>query len=187
MPSSSTVFSTASLQNSAIGDIARQENAAAPFLLDRALGLLGVLVLVEIGDRDVGALAREQHRDRAADAGIAAGDQRHLVEKLFRALVVRGVVHRLELELGLLARLAQMLVGERRRGIDARAGLHRAAAVFLLAFLLIRAVDLALNGTLYSPRPESHLAPWMGAIFWMMLLRDEGDADFCFFPDGFSV
>ena len=40
-----------------------------PSVLDRALGLLGVLVLVEIGDRDVGALARKQHGDRPADAG----------------------------------------------------------------------------------------------------------------------
>ena len=65
---------TASSQNSAIGDVAGDQDAAAPFLLDRALGFLGVLVLVEIDDRDIGAFAREQHRHRAADAGIAAGD-----------------------------------------------------------------------------------------------------------------
>ena len=84
-----------------VGDIAGEENATAAFLLDSLLGLLGVLVLVEISERDVGALAREEHRDRPPDAGIAAGDERHLVEKLLRALVVRGVVHRLEFELGL--------------------------------------------------------------------------------------
>ena len=155
-----------------VGDIAGEENAAAAFLLDSLLGLLGVLVLVEIGERDVGALAREEHRDRAADAGIAAGDQRHLVEKLLRALVVRGVVHRLEFELGLEARLAQMLVGERRVGIDARSGLHRAAAVFLRAFLLIGAVDLALNGALVfgsalSPlfRRTARMIFWRGLIW----------------------
>ena len=131
-----------------VGDVAGEQDAAAAFLLDGLLGLLRVLVLVEIGERDVGAFACEEHRDRPADAGIAAGDERHLVEKLLRALVVRGVVHRLELELGLEARLAQMLVRERRDGIDARSGLHRAAAAFLRAFLLIGAVDLALNGAL---------------------------------------
>ena len=116
LPNSLTVFATASLQKSASATSPGIENAAAAFLLDGLLGLLGVLVLVEISDGDVGAFAREQNGDRPADAGIAAGDQRHLVLKLLRALVVRGVVHRLEFELGLDARLAQMLVGERRAG-----------------------------------------------------------------------
>ena len=106
LPNSSTVFSTASLQNSGSATSPGQQDAAAAFLLDRALGLLGVLVLVEIGQRDVGALAGEQHRHRPADAGVAAGDQRNLVEQLLRAFVVRRVVHRLELEIGLKSRLA---------------------------------------------------------------------------------
>ena len=46
------------------------------------LVVFGVLVLVEIGDGDVGAFAREQHRDGAADAGIGAGDQGHLARSL---------------------------------------------------------------------------------------------------------
>ena len=65
LPKASTVLATAALAEFRIGDVAGQQDAAAPFLLDRALGLLGVLVLVEIGDRDVGAFAREQHRDRS--------------------------------------------------------------------------------------------------------------------------
>ena len=102
-----------------IGDIARQQNAAAAFLLDGPLGLLGVLVLVEIGDRDVGALARKEHGHRAADAGVAAGDQRDLVEQFLRALVVRRVVHRLELEVGLLPGFAD--AGRETAGRDRRA------------------------------------------------------------------
>ncbi len=38
-----------------------------------SVGLLGR----QIGERDVGAFPREQQRDRAPDAGIAAGDQCH--------------------------------------------------------------------------------------------------------------
>ena len=51
-----------------IGDIARDHDAAAALLLDRAFGFLGVLMLVEIGDRDIGAFARIEHRYRTADA-----------------------------------------------------------------------------------------------------------------------
>jgi hypothetical protein len=55
--------------------VAGNQHALAAFLLDPALGLLGVLVRAEVDDRDVGAFAREQHRHRAADAGVAAGDR----------------------------------------------------------------------------------------------------------------
>jgi hypothetical protein len=58
-------------------------------------------VLVEIGDRHVGALAGIEHRHGAADAGIAAGNQRNLVEEFLGAFVVRRVIHRLELQRGL--------------------------------------------------------------------------------------
>ena len=41
---------------------------------------------LETDDRDVSSFTREQHRHGAPDAGIAAGDQRDLVEQLVRAL-----------------------------------------------------------------------------------------------------
>jgi hypothetical protein len=47
-----------------------------------AAGLLGVRIFGQVCDHDVGALAREQHRHGAADAGIGAGDQGHLVLQL---------------------------------------------------------------------------------------------------------
>ena len=46
------------------------------------LRLLGVLVLVEVDDRDVGALLGEDDRDGAADAAVAAGDERDLAAQL---------------------------------------------------------------------------------------------------------
>ena len=73
-----------------------------PSRFDGALGLLGVLVLVEIDDRDIGAFARKEHGDGAADAGVAAGDQRHHVLELVRALVAGRLEHR---------RLIQILLG----------------------------------------------------------------------------
>ena len=51
-------------------------------LVDPGCGVGGILLLLgEVRDRDVGALAREGDRDRPPDAGVAAGDQRpHPVE-----------------------------------------------------------------------------------------------------------
>ena len=66
----------------AVGDVARDRDAAAAFVLDRALRLGGVLMLGQVGDGHVGALAGEQHRHGAADAGIGAGDQCHLAIEL---------------------------------------------------------------------------------------------------------
>ena len=56
--------------------------ALRPGLLDPAGGLFGVLVLVQIGDQHVGALAREGDRDRPADPLIGAGDDRCLALQL---------------------------------------------------------------------------------------------------------
>ena len=131
-----------------IGHVAREQDAAAAFLLHGALGFLGVVVLVEIGDRHVGALARVQHGHRAADTGIAAGDQRDLVLELLGALVMRRVVHRRELEFRFVSGLLEMLLRQRRCGIDPRARLHRLRLCLTLALLLVSAVDLALDGTL---------------------------------------
>ena len=46
----------------------RIENACAARLLDQPLGLARLLVLAEIGDEQIGALAGEGQRHRAPDA-----------------------------------------------------------------------------------------------------------------------
>ena len=78
-----------------VGEVAADEHRPAAGLLDVARGLLGVVVLVEVGDDDVGALAGEGDRDRAADAAVGAGDDRRLAFEppgpLVRALAVVGL------------------------------------------------------------------------------------------------
>ena len=61
-----------------------------------------------------------------------------------------GVVHRLQLEIGLKSRLAQMLVWKRWDGIDARTSLHRTR--FVLIATLLGLVYLALNAALFLRR-----------------------------------
>ena len=69
------------------------QDAAAAFCLDGRLRRLGILIFGEIGDGDVRALSREQHGDRPADAGIAAGDQRNLAVELLRAQIEGRIIH----------------------------------------------------------------------------------------------
>lgn len=45
---------------------------------DQPRGVLGVGVLAQVGERDVGALLGEGHTDRAPDSRVAAGDERDL-------------------------------------------------------------------------------------------------------------
>ena len=61
-----------------------------------------VVMLAQIEDGDVGALAREQGGDRAADAAVGAGDQRDLALEPARARIERLPVG-LRLELALVA------------------------------------------------------------------------------------
>src|SRR5438270_4731788 len=56
-------------------DVARENHRPSPRSLDQALCLAGVIVLVQIGDGNVGDLSREGKGDGAADARVAAGDQ----------------------------------------------------------------------------------------------------------------
>jgi hypothetical protein len=81
-------------------------------------------VFRQVHDRDVGAFAREQHRHRAADAGIAAGhDRRHVLE-LAAADVVRREEAWCEIEFVFVAGLVEVLLRE-LGGLLALAGLHR--------------------------------------------------------------
>ena len=54
-------------------------------LAERTLGAMGVVVFVQIGDQHIGALARICNRHRAADAAVAAGDQRRVPLELVRS------------------------------------------------------------------------------------------------------
>ena len=59
-----------------VPEVARERSAVRP-ASRISRGVIGVLLLLrQVGDRDVGALAREGDRDRTADAGVAAGDER---------------------------------------------------------------------------------------------------------------
>jgi hypothetical protein len=61
-----------------LAKVAGYRDRAAALGLDDAPGLGGVVMLAQIGNGDVGALAREQGGDRAADAAVGAGDDRDL-------------------------------------------------------------------------------------------------------------
>ena len=81
-------------------DVARHGDAALAFGFDAALGFGRVFMLVEVKNRDVGPFARKQHRHRAADAGVAAGDDRHLALQLATALVMPGHEHGFQCHVG---------------------------------------------------------------------------------------
>src|SRR3712207_5369377 len=62
----------------AVGEVTRHQHALPAGLPDVLRGVLSVLVLVEVRNQDVGALPGEGDRDGAADAAVAAGDDRRL-------------------------------------------------------------------------------------------------------------
>src|SRR5689334_4463594 len=68
-------------------DVAADEGRLAAGLLDPFAGLVRVVVLVQVGDQDVGALAREGNGDGTADAAVAAGDHRLLAGEPSASLV----------------------------------------------------------------------------------------------------
>jgi hypothetical protein len=78
-----------------------------------------VLLLGEVGDQDVGALAREGDGHGAADAGIAASDDRGAALELAAAFVRLLAVVGLRRHLGRMAgRLLLLLgLGRRRAGV----------------------------------------------------------------------
>ena len=70
-------------------DVAGDEQATPAFGLDAAPCVSSASSCsFEVGDGDVGAFAREQHRDRAADARVAAGDDRGEALELAAAAIV---------------------------------------------------------------------------------------------------
>src|SRR5690606_5789554 len=95
----------------AVGQVAGEQHAAPAFGLDQLPGVAGVLVLAQVGDRDVGALLGEGDGDGTADAGVAAGDERPLAGQQVSALVAAHLVARLR---GHLAGAAGVALGLRR-------------------------------------------------------------------------
>jgi hypothetical protein len=61
-----------------VADIAGDGQRLAALAANDPGGLRGVVMLAQIEDRDVGALARIERGDGAADAAVGAGDQRDL-------------------------------------------------------------------------------------------------------------
>ena len=57
-----------------IADVAGDQDDLASLALHQRLDLGGILVLVQIGDDDVGTFPGIGDRDRAADAAVATGD-----------------------------------------------------------------------------------------------------------------
>ena len=60
-------------------DVAGYQHGLAASSLDQAFGVLGILVLFKIRDENVRPFPRIGNGDGAADAAIAAGDDRLLV------------------------------------------------------------------------------------------------------------
>src|SRR3954463_5618946 len=93
-----------------VAHVAGVRAAATPFLLDQPPGLRGVLVLVEVGNRDVGALAGVGDGHGPTDAAVPARDERYLALQ-FAAAAMRGIVGaRARRHLGFDARLAILVL-----------------------------------------------------------------------------
>ena len=95
-----------------LGHVAGQQNRLPAGLADPAGGVLGVLLLAQVADGDVRALARVGDRDRLADAAVRAGDQRDLaIEPPAAAVALLAVVGARVHRLGLAGR-PLLLFGE---------------------------------------------------------------------------
>src|SRR5215475_13904234 len=77
-PNLSSALSTADLQNSP-ADVAGNQNRLASFTFHQFACLVGVLVFLEIDDRNLRALARHGDRDGASDPAVSTRDERYFV------------------------------------------------------------------------------------------------------------
>src|SRR3954451_2673993 len=109
------------------GDIARRNHSVPTGLAYDPRGLLGIGVLVQVGDEDVGTLTREGQRHRTTDAAVTAGDERHFslqaAMPLVRLLAVIGTGGHLRFETWVL----QAVLREWRLGPGFAGVLHRRA------------------------------------------------------------
>ena len=88
-PNVSMTFCTAASQNALSPRSPGTRIARRPSPSTICLGLLGVVMLAQIEDRDVGAFAGVERGDRAADAAVGAGDDRDLALEPVRPGVAR--------------------------------------------------------------------------------------------------
>src|SRR3546814_5022683 len=72
-----------------VADIACDRQRLTPLGADDRGGLFGIVMLAQIDDRDMRALAREQRRDRTADAAIRPRDDRDLALQPARPPIAR--------------------------------------------------------------------------------------------------
>src|SRR5699024_9123327 len=80
------------------------------FLADQAFGLFRIPGFIQVAEGDVRTFAGEVQRHRAADAAVAAGDDRHLAFKAPRAAVTVADALRLRPHRALVARLIVLLL-----------------------------------------------------------------------------
>ncbi len=82
-----------------IGEIARDKFASTPAFDYCGTSRLGVtLFFGQVHDGDIRPFSREQHRHRAANAGVATGDEGALARELARGLVARRLEPRCRLQ-----------------------------------------------------------------------------------------
>ena len=74
----------------AVDQVAGQQDGLAPGLGDQAGGLAGILVLVQVGDGNIGAFTGEGDGHGAADTAVGAGNQRRLALEATRAAIGVG-------------------------------------------------------------------------------------------------
>src|SRR6185295_10152085 len=95
-------------------DVARNQYRPAPGLFDPASRLLRILMLAEIRNQDVGALAGKGDSDCSPDPGISSGDQRDALFQFAAAAVRMLTVIWLGVELFGKAGRVLLLAGLRR-------------------------------------------------------------------------
>jgi hypothetical protein len=74
-----------------IADVARQEQTTPTGGLDEVLRFLGILVLIQVHDRNIGTFLGKHHRDRAPNPAVATRDDGHLVAQLTGWLVISSL------------------------------------------------------------------------------------------------
>jgi hypothetical protein len=93
---------------SRVRKVSPNQHAFAAGVLDVARDFLGVFIFVEVRDQNVGAFPGKSNRDRAADAAVAAGDDRALAGQFPRTPIAvlptigNGIHPRLDAWYGLL-------------------------------------------------------------------------------------
>src|SRR6516225_7119194 len=97
--SSDSALSTTRRQWSAFLYVAGNDNGLSPGLVHKPLGLLGILVLAQVGNEDVRPFPCKSKRDRSTDPAVGAGDDRLLVHEPARSAIspfamIRHRLHR---------------------------------------------------------------------------------------------